>query len=640
MLVAAAAVGAVSVAVRKPRPARPRPSNPSPLCPEWTAPPARFGVGLRRNVAVPMSDGVVLRANVHYPTVPETGAPADGPFPVLLSITPYGKLAPPPAAQIGGGPSPHLIRRGYIEVMVDVRGTGASGGLFEMFGPDQTRDGVELVTWASKLPNANGRVGMFGISYLAINQLFTAAAVGPDSPLKAIFPVMAANDFYRDAAAMGGALHLRTVRGYGSLYTLLNVLNPALEFLTPGSHSRPRAGGLAAVRQRGRAQRDYFGPLTAEARTGGDAAYDGPFWDSMRPDLVLPQIAANNVAVFLTGGWHDAFQRGEPLNYAGLQNACSGRSPSAPMQPGQPLVDRIRLMMGPWYHVSDYGGLNLLDLQLRWFDHWLKDDAAAAISGPPLTFQAIGDHRWYHAGEYPIPQATPTRLYLSPAGRLAAEAAEEQTLAALPYRSHGPISGRSLEQWTLGLNSFATAAAGGRTRHDQDNRRVQPGALTYTTEAFESPTLIAGPIMLRVQATADTTETLWVAHLDDVAPDGGNRPLTLGALLGSHRELDPDRTWYLPDGTVLRPHHLSTRSAVRPVTPGESTGYDIEIFPTAALLAAGHRLRLTLTTYDFPHLVPTAPARRALAGGLYQVQQGGPTPSFLLLPLADPESLR
>jgi hypothetical protein len=169
-------------------------------------------VGVHHNVGVPMSDGVVLRADIHYPMVPETGQPAAGPFPVLLCLTPYGKKAPPPAEQIGGGATPYLIKRGYIEVMVDVRGSGVSGGSFEMFGERQTQDGIELVEWASKLPNANGRVGVFGTSHLAINQLFTAAAVGPDSPLEAIFPVMAARDFYRDAAAMGGAPHLRTVR--------------------------------------------------------------------------------------------------------------------------------------------------------------------------------------------------------------------------------------------------------------------------------------------------------------------------------------------------------------------------------------------------------------------------------------------
>ena len=507
-----------------------------------------------------------------------------------------------------------------------------------MFGERQTQDGIELVEWASKLPNANGRVGMFGISYLAINQLFTAAAVGPDSPLKAIFPVMAARDFYRDAAAMGGAPHLRTVRAYGGVYRLLNIVNPALEVINLGKHPRPRAGGFAGVRQRGRDQRGYFRPLIADAVAGGETAFDGPFWDALRPGMVLPGIVANDVAVFLVGGWHDAFQRGAPLNYAALQNAFAGRPDESPMQPGQPVSERLRLLMGPWYHVSDFGGLHINALQLRWFDHWLNDEAGAAISGSPFTFQAIGSPRWFHARDYPLDEATPTRFYLSQSGQLTADCAPETSTATIKYVGRGRMAGRSIEQWTLGMTSFIRAQRGGQTRYDQDNRRLQRGALTYTTEPFATPTLVAGPITLTVHATATTSEALWVAHLDDVAPDGASRPLTEGALLGSHRALDPDRTWYLPDGTVLRPHHFSTRSAVKPVVPGELTRYDVEIFPTAAMIQPGHRLRLTVTTYDFPHLVPTKPARRALVGGSYQLHQGGPTPSHLLIPVADPDS--
>jgi uncharacterized protein len=613
----------------------PRKTSPSPLQPEWTPGPARYGVGVRHNAPVPMTDGTVLRADIHYPTDPTTGEPAAGPFPVLLSITPYGKKAPPPAAQIGGGATPYLIKRGYIEAIVDVRGTGASSGSFEMFGPQQTHDGVDLVAWASTLPNSNGRVGTFGISYLGANQLFIAAAVGPNSPLKAIFPVMAANDFYRDVATMGGITHMRAVQAYGSTYRLLNIVNPALEYVNRGGHERPRAGGLASVRQRGRDVRQYFRTLTADAANGGDTAYDGPFWDNLRPDPVLARIVDNGVAVFLVGGWHDAFQRGAPLNYAALQNAFAGRSVTAPMAPGQPTSDRIRLLMGPWYHVSDFGGLHLNALQLRWFDHWLKDDETAAVSGHPLTFQPIGSSRWFHAREFPFPEANPTRLYLSPAGQLSVDPAEQESEATLLYTSRGPIAGRSLEQWSLGMSSFVASQRGRSIRYDLDNRRLQRGALTYTTEPFTSPKLLAGPVTLTVHATATTSETVWVAHLDDVFPDGKSRPLTQGALLGSLRALDPARTWSLPDGTVLHPHHISTRATAQPVIPGELTRYDIEIFATAALIESGHRLRLTLTTYDFPHLVPSKPARRALAGGRYQLRQGGTTPSYLVIPLAD-----
>jgi putative CocE/NonD family hydrolase len=295
--------------------------------------------------------------------------------------------------------------------------------------------------------------------------------------------------------------------------------------------------------------------------------------------------------------------------------------------------------MGPWYHVSDYDGLHLNALQLRWFDYWLNDEADAAISGSPFVFQAIGSSQWFQAREYPLPEATPTRFYLSQSGRLTTDCPTDESVATISYVARGSMAGRSLEQWSLGMNSFIATQRGRRIRYDQDNRRLQRGALTYTTERFSAPTLVAGPIKLTVHAAATTTETLWVAHLDDVAPDGISRPLTQGALLGSHRALDADRTWYLPDGAVLRPHHVSTRSAVEPVVPGEVTRYDIEIFPTAALLAPDHRLRLTLTTYDFPHLVPTKPARRALAGGRYLLHQGGPTPSHILIPLADPETL-
>lgn len=620
--------------------ARARKTSPSPLLPVWEPGPAQYGVGVRHNVAVPMTDGVLLRADIHYPTDPATSEPAAGPFPVLLSITPYGKKAPPPAAQIGGGATPYLIRRGYIEVMADVRGTGVSGGTFTMLGPEQVQDGVDLVNWSAALPNSNGRVGMFGISYLAINQLLTASAVGPDSPLKAIFPVMASNDFYRDVVTMGGVPHMRTIRAYGATYSLLNLLNPALEFANRGAHERPRAGGVAAVRQRGRDQRNYFRSLVSDANSGGDTAFDGPFWDSMRPGDVLPKIAENGIAVFLVGGWHDAFQRGAPLNYAILQNTFAGRPADAAMAPDQPTSERVQFMAGPWYHVSDLDGLHLHALQLRWFDRWLKDDDDASVSGSPVRFQAIGSRNWFRTNAYPFPEAKPSRLYLSLGGGLTHEPSATESDAVLRYVGRGPVSGRSLEQWTLGMGSFAVSRTGRSIRYDLDNRRLHREALTYTSETFGSARLLAGPIALTVFATANTTETVWVAYLDDVAPDGVSRPLTQGALLGSHRALDTDKTWYLPDGSVLRPHHSYTRAAAQPVVPGELTRYDIEIFPTAALIEPGHRLRLALTTYDFPSLVPIKSQRAALASGSYRVRQGGIHASSLLVPLADPESMR
>jgi len=603
----------------------------------WAPRPARYGVRVQHNVPVRMSDGTVLRVDVHHPADPATGEPAPGPFPVLLSMTPYGKKAPPPAGQLGGGATPYLIRRGYIEVLADVRGTGASGGVFEMFGDRQLADGVELVRWAAALPRSTGRVGMFGVSYLAINQLFTASGVGPGSPLRAIFPMMAANDFYRDVAAMGGLAHLPVVRGYAASYVFLNVFNSALEAVTRGGHPRPRSGGLAAVRQHGRDQRNYFRTLIADAAAGGDVAYDGPYWAGLRPADVLDKIVANDVAVLLVGGWHDAFQRGAPRNWTGLQNAAAGRRTYAPLLPGQPVSGRFRLVMGPWYHVTRFTGVDIPALQLRWFDHWLQDmdTGLGEADDRPLTLLPVTGGT-LHTSSFPPPDARPVTFYPAPNARLLTTPGPS-TEARLNYTPRGPIAGRSREQWSFGVGSYLLSRAGRPSRSGAGNRRLERGsALTFTTGPFREPRLLAGPATLTLSATADTTETAWVAHLDLVTPDGRTRPLTEGALLGSHRALDEERTWYTPDGDVLWPYHRSTRESCRPVAPGEPTRYDVELFPTAALITTGDRLRLTLTTSDFPQLSPSRPARRALAGGHYRLHLGGAHGCRLILPLASP----
>ena len=102
---------------------------------------------------------------------------------------------------------PYFVQRGYIDVVAEVRGTGDSHGTFNLLDPQQGRDGAELVDWAAKLPNASGKVGLYGPSYMGIDQYMTANAVRSRSPLKALFPIVAGNDTYRDLAFHGGILN-------------------------------------------------------------------------------------------------------------------------------------------------------------------------------------------------------------------------------------------------------------------------------------------------------------------------------------------------------------------------------------------------------------------------------------------------
>jgi predicted acyl esterase len=149
-----------------------------------------------------------------------------------------------------------------------------------------------------------------------------------------------------------------------------------------------------------------------------------------------------------------------------------------------------------------------------------------------------------------------------------------------------------------------------------------PGQLEFTSEPFTRKRLLAGPIAAHINATSTTRDTMLVATVSDVGPDGKARTLSEGALLGSNRALDDKRTWRTKDGRILLPYHPYTRAAAQPVEPGKSTTYDIQIAPTFATIAPGHRIKVTIASGDFPHLLPTAPQLANLVGGVYTIDPG------------------
>ncbi|MGH7748496.1 MAG: CocE/NonD family hydrolase C-terminal non-catalytic domain-containing protein, partial [Candidatus Dormibacteria bacterium] len=197
--------------------------------------------------------------------------------------------------------------------------------------------------------------------------------------------------------------------------------------------------------------------------------------------------------------------------------------------------------------------------------------------------------------------------------------------------------GRQSDQWGAGAGSAVVGALhlpGYSCSTDDRGIQSGPGALTYTTAPLAEDTVLGGPADVTVYATSTRPEVELEATLEDVAPSGVSTPLTSGALLGSFRALDTARSWFAPDGRPLMPYHSYTRASLQPVPVGAVTRYDIEVFPTFARLAAGHRLRLTLTTSDTPHLLPTPLQLTGLAGGLYGVQRSSVAASFLEVPLA------
>ncbi|HZU40202.1 MAG TPA: CocE/NonD family hydrolase [Solirubrobacteraceae bacterium] len=649
----------------------------------WRPEPARYGTASIDDIPIRGAGGTTIRVNEIYPTT-ASGKPAPGRFPVLLTMTPYGKgqggsSAPGSASAPGrgsptGGSDPYLVQRGYIEIVEDVRGTGDSGGSWGLFDPVQQQDAIRVLDWAAHLPSSDGRVGTFGPSYLGIDQLLLAGTVGPHSPLKAIFPMVPANDIYRDTSFMGGLLDFEFDEAYLGLTAGGNMANPVGDTASDPALLADLAG-IEADHANGLVS--YHAAQTADILAGGEEAYDGAYWQARNPQTMIRRIVANRIPAYIVGGEFDIFQRGEPVDYAELQNAWAGRSVTAPMRAGQRVTGRYQLIDGPWEHLNG-SSVQVDELELEWFDTWLKGERTGMARTPtPLHYYDLGTGRFVETTTYPFTGATPTRLYLGagnalttvPPGRLAAGPASRLPSAPAPAAAPSPLPvglpplglggllgpaggsapgagdtivwspsgnpcGRPIDQWAMGGISIPSHTAGLLAPCADDDRPAQAGpwTLSYTSAPFSRPATVAGPITATIYASATTPETELVAEVEEVTPDGTSYPLTEGALLGSLRAVDVSRSWKV-DGITVLPYHPYTRSSARPVRPGEVTRYEIEIFPTLVTIARGDRLRLTLATADTPHLTPLPGELARLATGVYTIERSAGHPSSLTVEL-------
>jgi putative CocE/NonD family hydrolase len=607
----------------------------------WRPERAIYGTASRNDIPIRGAGGTTIRVDEIYPTLAD-GRPAPGRFPVLMTMTPYGKgqggsSAPgsaqqPSAGAATGGADNYLVQRGYIEVVEDIRGTGDSGGSWGLFDPIQQQDAIRVLDWAAHLPDSSGKVGTYGPSYLGIDQLLLAGAVGRHSPLKAIFPMVPADDIYRDTAFMGGLIDAEFDETYLGLTGALNTANPLGDSLSDpqilsdlARIELDHANGLAS----------YDAAQEANILGDGDQAYDGSYWLARAPQSYLRRIVANGIPAYIIGGEFDIFQHGEPLDYAELQNAWEHRSVDAPMLPGQRVTGRYQLIDGPWEHING-SSVDVDPLELEWFDTWLKGERTGMGRTPtPLHYYDLGTGRFDETTTFPFTGASATRLYLGPDGTLTGGApAAGGGSDTLLFNGIGSPCNRPIDQWSMGGISIPSNQLGILAPCVTDNTLTQlpTSTVSYTTAPFTRPEAIAGPLTATVYASATTPETELVAEIEEVTPDGTSYPLTEGALLGSLRAVDTSRSW-TRDGVTILAYHPYTEDSSEPVTPGAVTEYQVEIFPTLDTIAAGDRLRLTLATSDTPHLVPVPSELAQMTGGIYTIEHSSAFPSSLGLEL-------
>lgn len=571
---------------------------------EWTEydRPARFGVQTESNLPIEMRDGVLLRANVQRPAAP-------GEFPALIIQTPYNKDGG--INTFLGGAAEYFTRRGYAVVTVDVRGTGASEGEWDSFGPKEQRDGAEVVAWTRRQPWSDGKVGLWGPSYMAITQLYTAA----ERPrgLKAIFPIVPLGDGYRDIVFSGGQVNVSFIPLWLGLVTA-GGLTPSPNALDPADPLGSLASSLAALASHIEGAVSFQAATVLDATSGGTTAYDGPFWRARSPLEVLRRI---EVPTFVTGGHHDLFQRGEPLVYERLKS----RVPT-------------HLLMGPWTHVGGSSGEglprdgvpSLNSIALRWFDRWVmgKRKATRIRTMPRVTQYVYGRERYRTFRDWPSPGLTPRRRYLQPGGGLGPQPPQAggtpQTFLQQPLSG---VCTQSTSQWTAGLGEAIPCT--------RDNRADELGSAVYTTAPQREPLRLVGPALADLWVTSTARDAVLAVRVTDVAPDGTSTELTAGWLAASFRELDRRRSRFV-EGRLLQPWHPFTRESLRPLTPGEPVRLRVEIFPTAAVIEPGHRLRITVSPSDFPHQVPPVPQLTSSLGGEVSILTEPEHPSFVELP--------
>lgn len=554
--------------------------------------PATYRIIASKAVPITMPDGTVLRGNIYRPDAP-------GRFPVLLFQNPYGSNGALNNT-LGAGDS-FFPGRGYVNIVVDVRGTGQSPGSWNPFSRQERTDGHDLVEWAARLPYSNGKVGLSGPSYGSISQILTASTRPPH--LRAIFAEVPAGDLYRDIVVTGGSANTGFIPAFLGTVAAGAIQPPVDLFRDPAKSALEILSHLDGFA--GQADNLVAGPLTAS-----EQAFDGNWWRERSPLEVVDRI---NVPAFVVGGEHDIFQRGEPMLYERLRRHVPAR-----------------LLMGPLRHLdpTDLPNEDLpsrLQIQLRWYDHWLKGLDTRIRAIPRVTQYSFGTKRYGIQEDWPNPRMHPRRLYLRGGKALRATAAPASEASQSFLQQ--PVSGictLSTSQWTGGAAGDLPCTASAGTDEALGNA-------VYTSDPFSTDTRIDGPILANIWLRTTAHEAPVTARILDVAPDGSVTELTDGWLSAGFRAVDHSRSRYVA-GRLLQPWHPFTRASVLPVVPGQAMQLPIEVFPVNALLKAGHRLRLALSPSDFPHQVPPLPILAGSLAGTVSILNDAAHQSYVELP--------
>ncbi len=510
-------------------------------------------VSVEYNVPVPLPDGVHLSTDIYRPA-------GDGRYPAILFRTPYGNMISGRAARVAY----EYPRRGYVFLYQDVRGRFDSGGDWYPFR-DEARDGHDVIEWIAAQEWSDGRVAMEGGSYMALVQ-WLAARSGSEH-LVALHPVFSPMLGYLDLH-QGGAFELTRIAWAVNNHDRTNQTAP---YDWPGIVRHLPLTDMD--RAAGHPQVPFWQDLVRHP------SYD-LYWKTLDSSLTADTL---EVPVFLVGGWYDPFLRSTLQAFTGSDGVWQADGPER----------NRRLLVGPWVHGGDrspvageldFGAESTVDLSQmsqRFFDHVLGGVANGWDQEAPVRLFVMGENQWRDEQEWPLRRARQTRWYLQSGGSansgngdgvLAQEQATGAVTDTFVYDPADPVPtlGGSLPGSTPGLR-------GGP--FDQSPVEDRADVLVYTSEPLTEDLEVTGPVEVVLWASSSAPDTDFTAKLIDLYPDG--------------------RAYNITDGAVRARYRHSLEEPLL-LEPGAIERYRIDLIATSNLFRRGHRIRLHISSSNFP----------------------------------------
>lgn len=599
---------------------------------------------------VEMSTGKKLSVRVTLPAN-EKGEPAEGPFPVILTQAGYNTnllslmFLGTPGNLMLGAPDPFVVKRGYAQVTVDALGTGASGGGWELFGEEEQIGFADMVDWVHEQPWCNGKLGVAGVSYMAISSLF-AAQRRPDS-IDAVFASLPMGDAMRGIVGTGGLINAHFMSTWMLITQILSTQN------IPTMLANPKHMNLLMQHTQEHADQidSYYLPLIDDALWNAPyVTYYGDFWSKRSPLVNMDKVKAPTM---IFGALHDLFQRDEPLLYENLKK--NGVDARLVIYNGTHFPNFVTS------HVGNNAVAPIDFLMLQWFDKYLKGLDTGTENIPQVvqhvknyptasTPAQFRDNSFATTTDWPHPLAAPERWYLRGDGSLSRSAPDsEETGHTMTNPEHpagrafrngamlgfeveindGTECSRSYEQWILGLTLPKSCFSNADKTPQQ--------RVVFESAPMAEDYYINGPIQADIWIDSTVTEAVVAVQVEELS-DKQSLPITNGQLLASVRAVDQSRSRFL-NGEMIQPYHYLTEEKAQPLVPGEVVKMQVEIFSTSAIIRKGNRLRIAISPSNQAQGMLNYPRQALAQDGVTTIHNSPQYPSSVVLPIVPTSAL-